>query len=79
MSTINKAFQKFSDLNLDLNLELNSICSTEEDINREEKYLSTEIRDSFKFKRLEWGRPLNVESRGQGFQSNYFYIYEVML
>ena len=29
-----------------------------------------------KYKRLEWGRPLNVESRGQGFQSNYFYIYE---
>ena len=31
-----------------------------------------------KFKRLEGGRPLNVESRGQGFQSNYFYIYEFM-
>ncbi len=26
----------------------------------------------------QWGRPLNVESRGQGFQSNYFYIYEFM-
>jgi hypothetical protein len=24
----------------------------------------------------KWGRPLNVESRGQGFQSKYFYIYE---
>ena len=24
------------------------------------------------------GRPLNVESRGQGCQSNYFYIYEFM-
>ena len=35
---VNKAFQKFSDLNLDLNLELNAICSTEEDIKREEKY-----------------------------------------
>jgi hypothetical protein len=35
--------------------------------------------DSFKFKRLEWGRPLNVEFRGQGFQSNYFYIYEFMV
>ena len=33
---------------------------------------------SFKFKRLEWGRPLNVESRGQGSQSNYFDIYEFM-
>ena len=32
-----------------------------------------------KYKRLEWGRPLNVESRGQGFQSNYFYIYEFMV
>ncbi len=32
-------------------------------------------RDTWR-KIVEWGRPLNVESRGQGFQSNYFYIYE---